>query len=147
MPNPTHHPDADANISRLIRRTTALAGALGVVLSPIPLADELVLLPMYGVMTARVAAQRGLSLRRVPWRPVLTTAVAGLVARGLVNVTVAYIPGVAAAANAVSAVALTQFFGRYVDGACQDPEGARAFSAKEILSTLRRKTEPTAPVP
>jgi len=43
-----------------------------------------------------------------------------------VNLTVAYIPGVAAVANAVSAVALTQFLGRYIDGACSEPASTRA---------------------
>jgi uncharacterized protein (DUF697 family) len=128
----------DANVDRLIRRASILSAALGVVLSPIPLADELLLLPIYGVMTARIARQRGLAAKGIPWRPVMATAAAGLAARAAVNVTVSYIPGVAAFANAVSAVALTQFFGRYVDGACKDPGGARAFSVKEILASLRK---------
>src|ERR1019366_6955722 len=110
----------DANVDRLIRRASILSAALGVVLSPIPLADELLLLPIYGVMTARIARQRGLAAKGIPWRPVMATPAAGLAARAAVNVTVSYIPGVAAFANAVSAVALTQFFGRYVDGACKD---------------------------
>ena len=129
----------DANVDRLIRRASILSAALGVVLSPIPLADELLLLPVYGVMTARIARQRGLTAGGIPWRPVMATAAAGLAARAAVNVTVSYIPGVAAFANAVSAVALTQFFGRYVDGACKDPTAARAFSMKEILESLRKK--------
>jgi uncharacterized protein (DUF697 family) len=128
----------DANVDRLIRRASIFSAALGVVLSPIPLADELILLPVYGVMTARIAKHRGLAASGIPWRPVMATAAAGLAARAAVNVTVSYIPGVAAFANAVSAVALTQFFGRYVDGACQNPTGARAFSMKEILASLRK---------
>jgi uncharacterized protein (DUF697 family) len=128
----------DANVDRVIRRASILSAALGVVLSPIPLADELLLLPVYGVMTTRIARQRGLATRAIPWRPVMATAAAGLAARAAVNVTVSYILGVAAFANAVSAVALTQFFGRYVDGACKDPASARAFSVKEILASLRK---------
>lgn len=126
-------------VDRLIRRTSIASAAVGVVLSPIPLADELVLLPMYAVMTTRIAKQNQLPLSRVPWRPVLATAVAGLAARAAVDVTVSYIPVVAAVANAVSAVALTQLFGRYVDGACKDPEGTKGITVKEILAMLRRK--------
>ncbi len=126
------------NVNRVIRRTSVLSAALGVILSPIPLADELLLLPIYGVMAARIGRLHGLSSGQVPWKPVISTAVAGLGARAAVNLTVAYIPGVAAVANAVSAVALTQFFGRYLDGACSEPASARALSLQEILASLRR---------
>jgi uncharacterized protein (DUF697 family) len=106
-------------VARVIRRASIGAAAFGVILSPIPLADELVLLPAYAVLSARIARARGLELRAIPWRPIGLTALAGLGVRAAVNLTVSYIPFVAAAANAASAVALTQFFGRYVDAACQ----------------------------
>jgi uncharacterized protein (DUF697 family) len=125
-------------VDRVIRRTSIATAAIGVVLSPIPLADELILLPLYAAMTTRIAKRNGLPLRRVPWRPVLSTAVAGLVARAAVDVTVSYIPVISAVANAVSAATLTHFVGRYVDGACKDPEGTKGLSVKEILETLRR---------
>src|SRR5580658_1697252 len=130
--------EPEQKVKRTIRNTSIFSAALGVVLSPIPLVDELLLLPTYGVMTTRIAKHRGLTRAAIPWKPVMATAVAGLAARAAVNVTVSYIPGVAAVANAVSAVALTQFFGRYVDAACCDPTSARAFSMKEILATLRK---------
>jgi len=110
--------DAEQDVARAIRRARLTAGTLGVILSPIPLADELALLPVYGVMTARIAQVRGVSLRSVPWRPVAVTAVTGLAARAAVNLTVSYIPIVAAIANAASGMALTQLLGRYVDTAC-----------------------------
>jgi uncharacterized protein (DUF697 family) len=124
-------------VQRLVRRTSILTAALGVVLSPIPLADELLLLPIYGVLTSRIAKKHALGVAELPWKPICATALAGLAARAAVNVTVSYIPGVAAAANAVSAVALTQFFGRYVDETCAKPAGARSLSVAEILDTLR----------
>ena len=135
------------DVDRLIRRTSILTAALGVILSPIPLADELLLLPIYGVMTTRIGKVHGLAGRQIPWRPIAATAVAGLAARAAVNVTVSYIPGVAAAANAVSAVALTQYFGRYVDQACDHPEAARAISVQEILASIRPKKAEPAPAP
>src|ERR1700683_1285726 len=91
----------------MIRRTTSLSAALGVALSPIPMADEFLLLPVYALLTTRIGKQHGLARQQIPWRPVTATAVAGLAARAAINITVSYIPGVAAVANAVSAVALT----------------------------------------
>jgi uncharacterized protein (DUF697 family) len=137
----------DPAVERLIRRTSLLTAALGVVLSPIPLADELLLLPIYGVLTSRIAKKHALPIAQLPWKPICATAFAGLAARAAVNITVSYIPGVAAAANAASAVALTQFFGRYVDETCAKPAGARPLSVAEILNTLRPKKTETASVP
>jgi uncharacterized protein (DUF697 family) len=131
-------------VERVVRRTSLLTGALGVVLSPIPLADELLLLPIYALMARRIGKEHGLASQRIPWRPITTTAVAGLAARAAINITVAYIPGVAAVANAVSAVALTQFMGRYVDDACEHPETAQAITMQEILGKLRKARETNA---
>jgi uncharacterized protein (DUF697 family) len=134
----------DPAVERLIRRTSLVTAALGVVLSPIPLADELLLLPIYGVLTSRIAKKHELPAGKLPWKPICATAFAGLAARAAINITVSYIPGVAAAANAVSAVALTQFFGRYVDDACAKPGSTRTLSVAEILETLRPKKKATA---
>jgi uncharacterized protein (DUF697 family) len=124
-------------VERLIRRTSIATGALGVILSPIPLADELLLLPIYAVMSSRIGKDHSLDVRAMPWKPICATAIAGLGARAAVNVTVSYIPGVAAAANAVTAVALTQFFGRYVDEACANPKGARALGVQDVIERIR----------
>jgi hypothetical protein len=137
---------AEEAVARAIRGASITAAALGVVLSPIPLADEIALLPVYGVLTARIARARRLELRAVPWRPIALTAVAGLGARAAINLTVSYIPVVAAAANAVSGMALTQFFGRYVDAACataQSGGDTAPLGVKDIADTLRRQVAPS----
>jgi hypothetical protein len=104
------------------------------------------LLPVYGVMSARIGAARGLSLRELPWRPIAAATVAGLGARAALNVAFAFIPGVAAVANALSGAALTRLLGRYVDEACLDPANAAPLGVKEITEMLRqsRKGEAAA---
>jgi len=124
-------------VERLIRRTSIATGALGVILSPIPLADELLLLPIYAFLSMRIGKDHSLDARAMPWRPICATAIAGLAARAAVNVTVSYIPGVAAAANAATAVALTQFFGRYVDESCAHPEEARPLGMHDVIERIR----------
>lgn len=134
-------------VRRLVARTSAVTGAIAVVLSPIPLADEIVFLPVFGVMTARIGKTYGLGLRDVPWRPIARTTLAALAARATLNLAVSYIPGVAAVANAVSAVTVTHMLGRYVDGACRDPSGARALGVREIAARLKdaiARRDPTA---
>jgi len=109
--------DADRQVKSVIWQTSLASAALGVVLSPIPLADELLLGPLYGVMTARIGRARGVGLAALPWRPIGTAVLAGLAARATANVGFAFIPFVGAVANAVSAAALTALLGRYADTA------------------------------
>ena len=104
----------------VVLQTSVFSAALGVVLSPVPFADELLLVPVYGVMAARIARAHGLGLGAVPWRPIGGAIAAGLAARAAANAAFAFIPGVAAAANAVSAAALTRVLGGYIDTACRE---------------------------
>jgi uncharacterized protein (DUF697 family) len=130
--------DTAGGVSRTIHRTSILAGAFGAVLSPIPLIDEVVLMPVYTMMTARIAKARGVALRAVPWKAITKTTIGGLAARGVVNLSVAFIPGVAAVANAVTAAALTEIIGRYVDRVCEDSE-AQPLAVKDITTMLRQR--------
>jgi uncharacterized protein (DUF697 family) len=111
--------DARKQVRSVIWQTTVASAALGVVLSPIPLADELLLVPVYGLMTARIGWARGVELHRIPWRGIGAAVFAGLAARAAANLSFAFIPGVAAVANAVSAAALTKVLGEYTDTAVQ----------------------------
>ena len=124
-------------VDKLVARTSFVAGAIAVVLSPVPLADEIAFLPVFGVMASRIAKTHGLARGDVPWRPIAATTLAALAARATINVAVSYIPGVAAVANAVSAVTVTRMLGSYVDGACAAPGEARALSVKEIAARLK----------
>src|SRR6185437_14788872 len=113
-----------------------------VLLSPVPLADELLLVPIYGVMSARIARARGVGVVGAPWRPIGAAIVAGLAARAAANVGFAFIPGVAAVANAVSAAALTKVIGDYADAACQNG-GAPAVS-EVVASAFGAQPVPSA---
>lgn len=126
-------------VERSIHRTSLVAAVIGAVLSPIPLADELVLVPVFAVMTHSIARRRGLARKDIPWRAIVGTEVAGLGARAVVNLSVSFIPGVAAVANAASAALLTELVGAYVDSACDDPKAARALSTEQITSALRAR--------
>jgi uncharacterized protein (DUF697 family) len=142
---PDLQPTPTADVTAVIRRAAVIAAAVGVVLSPIPLADEIVLFPGYGLLTATLARSRGVALRRVPWRPIALTALAGLGARAAVNLTVSYIPFVAAVANAASAAALTTVLGRYVDAACVGAAEGRTVEAlgwKDIVEALGVRPSP-----
>lgn len=128
-------------VSRAIHKTSAFAAAVAAALSPIPLADELVLLPAFGVLAKRIGNARGIEPSTLPWRAIGLTAFNGLAARAGLNLAVSFVPGVAAVANATSAVILTEFFGRYVDGACDAPRDAKAIGVRAIVSKLRESLQ------
>jgi uncharacterized protein (DUF697 family) len=127
----------DAAVRKLIHRTSAWTAGVGVVLSPIPLLDELALFPIYNVLSVRIARAHALSLREMPWRPILKSTTAGLMARAAVNVTVALVPGVSAIGSAASAVALTEILGTYIDAACADPAAASSLTIKDVFGRLK----------
>lgn len=108
-------------VRRIVRQTSVFSGVLAVVLSPVPLGDEVVLLPTLALMAARIGRAHGLGAVDLPWRRVGSTALAALGARATLNLAVSYIPGVAAVANAITAVALMHALGTYVDRACTTP--------------------------
>ena len=134
-------------VSAAIHKTSAIAATIAAVLSPIPLADEIILFPVYGFLARTIGRAHGLGAGGIPWKPIAATAANGLLARAGINLAVAFIPGVAAVANASSAVVLTEFFGRYVDEACESPADAKAISVKELIARLRNARSTAAAVP
>jgi uncharacterized protein (DUF697 family) len=141
--------DQSTEVRNIVRVTSIVSAALGVALSPIPLADELILIPVYGTMTAFIGKTHGLGMTQVPWRPIAAATVTGLGVRAALNVAFAFIPGVAAAANAISAAALTRLLAAYVDRACASPESVQPLSIQEITETLKRavQRQPVSPSP
>ncbi len=124
-------------VQRIVDQSSVVAAGLGLVLSPVPLADEVLLLPLFGTMAFRIGRAHGLGWKMVPWKVIAKNAVGGLAARATVNLGVAYIPVVAAAANAASAAALTGAFGAYADRACSDPAQAHSETLDELKIDVR----------
>jgi uncharacterized protein (DUF697 family) len=125
--------------NRRIHTTSIFAGVTAAILSPIPLIDELILFPTYLGMTYSVGKASGLRLTKIPWRASTRTAMNGLMARAGLNLAFMVLPGVAAAANAISAVALTELYGAYLKDACAAPESARPIGPRAIAGMLKAR--------
>jgi uncharacterized protein (DUF697 family) len=134
----------NADVKKTVRNTCVFSASVAVVLSPIPFADEIILLPTYGVLAARIAKHHDVSLRAIPWKDAMKTATAAIAARAAVNLSVAYIPGVAAVTNATSAVCVTTFLGKYMHAICTDPTAPRVYSVQAIAAHLKARTRPEA---
>jgi Ca2+-transporting ATPase len=142
-------------IRPLARRAAIESAIIAAVLSPVPFADELALVPYYGLLGARVARRRELAVAKVPWRPMAVSVGKGLAARGVVSFGISFIPGVDAVVNAVSAATLTEVLTQHFDEACADPKHAEPLAFQhlvEVLSSRRaaheaHKTRVRVPVP
>lgn len=126
-------------VRALVHKTSVVSATIGVVLSPIPLLDELVLIPVYAAMTKKIAKHH--AVEKVPWRPFAKSATAGLIARGIVNLAFVAIPGVSTAVDAATAAGLAEILGEHVDALCQDPERTKPLTIKEVVGMLRRAAE------
>jgi uncharacterized protein (DUF697 family) len=124
-------------VEKIVDRASVVAAGLGAVMSPLPFADEALMLPVLGVMTVKIGHAHGLRWRELPWRPIAKTALGGILARATLNLSVAYVPIVAAATNAASAATLTGAFGAYADRVCADPRGAHAETLEEFKVDVR----------
>jgi uncharacterized protein (DUF697 family) len=126
-----------------VRVTEVGAAVVAAILSPIPLADEVVLAPVLLALAAFIGHDQGLAIRALPWRVLAKTAACGLAARAALNLAVAHLPGVSALANAVSAAALTRVYADWADRACSDPEDARVPTYKDLARAIRGRVGAT----
>jgi uncharacterized protein (DUF697 family) len=132
------------------RRVTNLhSGASAVaafVSQPIPALDELIVVPIHYLLCVRFAKARGVPLKKLPWKQIRKIIWYGAGARLVANFSLGLVPVVGMFANAVTAIALTEFLGQYLDDALSNPdvppkevtmEGLKALFA----SALRRHAE------
>jgi uncharacterized protein (DUF697 family) len=117
---------------RIVRASGLGAAAVAALLSPVPLADELVIGPGLLGLGALVGRERGLTWRELPWRSLAAAAAAALGARAALNLAVTSLPVVAAVVNAATAFALTRAYAEWADRACA---GATATAGSEARAS------------
>jgi uncharacterized protein (DUF697 family) len=99
----------------IVRAAEIGAAAVAALLSPVPLADELVMGPALLGIAAVIGHEHGLTLVDLPWGTLAVAAMAGLTARAGLNLATSALPGVAAVANAVTAFALMRVYAEWAD--------------------------------
>ena len=103
-------------------RVSVVAAVTSFIVQPIPAADELVVVPMHYYLVVRLARRRRVPLVKVPWRAVQKIIWYGAGARLVANFSLGLVPVVGMFSNAVTAFALTEFLGRWMDAFLDDPE-------------------------
>jgi uncharacterized protein (DUF697 family) len=153
----------EPTIRRMTNKYSAIAAVISLVTQPIPGADELIVVPIHYSFSVSLTRRRGVPLRRAPWLQVSKIIWGGAGVRLFANFTLGLVPVAGLFSNAVTAVALTEFLGRYLDAALsseapppavsirairdalRNPRQAR--SAQRLWSRIRRAVRESAPAP
>jgi uncharacterized protein (DUF697 family) len=140
------------------RRITAYySGASAVaafVAQPIPALDELIVVPIQYSLCSRIAKARGVAKKDLPWKQIRKIIWYGAGARLVANFSLGLVPGLGMLANAVTAIALTEFLGHYLDDALANPgnppkdvtmEGLKALFAAALRRHAEQRGEKAPP--
>jgi uncharacterized protein (DUF697 family) len=100
---------------RITNMTSGVTAVTAFITGPIPLLDEVVVIPMHYYFVLRMAKARGVSPLQLPWRNIQRVIWYGAGARFVGNVTLGLIPLTGSLVNSVTAIALTEYLGRYMD--------------------------------
>ena len=128
------------------RRVTMFYSATTAVVSfvtqPIPLLDELVVIPMHYLLCVRLASAHGVKRKDLPWKQIKKIIWYGAGARALANVSLGLVPVVGMFSNAVTAIALTEYLGHYIAEVVAHPDrpapDITMAKLKELFATAKR---------
>ena len=121
---------------KLTTRWSAIAAVVSFLAQPIPAADELIVVPIHYWLAVRIAKARGVRSRDLPWPSIKKIIWYGAGARLVANFSLGLIPFVGAFSNAITAIALTEHLGRWLDDYIKDPANPPA----EITMDELKKT-------
>ena len=101
---------------------SATTAVVSFVTQPIPLLDELVVIPMHYLLCVRLASAHGVTRRDLPWKQIKKIIWYGAGARVVTNMSLGLVPVVGMFSNAVTAIALTEYLGHYIADVVAHPE-------------------------
>jgi uncharacterized protein (DUF697 family) len=125
--------------SRTRRITNVYSGVSAVaafVTQPVPMLDELIVVPIHYALCVKVARARSFSILKLPWKPIKKIIWYGAAARLVGNFSLGLVPVVGMFSNAITAIALTEYLGRYLDEAIANPDKPPPDVTMESLKAL-----------
>jgi uncharacterized protein (DUF697 family) len=108
-------------LQRLTAKYGVITAIAAFVTQPIPLADEIVVLPIQYWFAGVFIRRRGNRLGQAPWLGVNALIWGGVGARIASRLTLGFIPPAGAFANAISSAAVTVLLATYLDGKLPAP--------------------------
>ena len=111
----------EASTRRLTTRYSKLTAVAAMATRIVPTLDELIVVPMHYRLVRRVATERGVPTKSLPWTQLRRIIWYGAAARLVGNISIGIVPVVGMFTNAITAVALTEYLGRYLDEVIANP--------------------------
>jgi uncharacterized protein (DUF697 family) len=121
---------------RITNTYSGVAAVVAFFTQPVPLLDEVIVVPIHYGLTVRLARSRGVSVFKLPWRSVQRIIWYGAGARLVTNMSLGLVPVVGAFANSITAIALTEFLARWLDEFLEHPDQPPPDVTMEGLKTL-----------
>jgi uncharacterized protein (DUF697 family) len=144
----------DKKARRLTNRYSGATAVVAFFTQPIPAGDELAVIPMHYWFAGRMAKVRGVRRRDLPWRSIQKIIWYGAGVRLVTNFSLGLVPVVGSFSNAITAIALTEFLGRWIDAYITNPDAPPPEVTMEGLKRLfadavkkKKKEEEQAPSP
>jgi uncharacterized protein (DUF697 family) len=140
-----------AKPSRITNFYSGASAVVAFVTQPVPALDELVVVPIHYRLCTRLARERGVPKKDLPWKQIRKIIWYGAGARLAANLSLGLVPVVGMFSNAVTAIALTEFLGHYIDHALANPgvpppevtmEGMKALFADALRRHAEKKGTP-----
>ncbi len=105
----------DPVLERLTAKYAVATAVAAFVTHPVPVVDELFVLPIQASFVRAFVRRRGGSLLHAPWSGVGAIALGGLGARLLSRLTLGFVPPWGGVGSAILSAATTVLLGRYLD--------------------------------
>ncbi len=112
----------EPNARKLTRLYSGASGVIAFVSQPIPALDELIVVPIHYRLCTKMAKLHGVDKSKLPWKQIRKIIWYGAAGRLAANLSLGLLPVVGLFANAVTAIALTEFLAHYLDEALAHPE-------------------------
>jgi uncharacterized protein (DUF697 family) len=109
---------------RLTHGFSAGVAAVGFFVEPIPLLDEMLMIPMQYALVASLARAHGQALSSAPWGKASLIIWGGVGLRSISELLFTFVPVVGPASNAALALATTEVLGHYVDRALRPAQAS-----------------------
>jgi uncharacterized protein (DUF697 family) len=101
---------------------SGLTAVTAFVTQPVPALDELAIIPLQYRLCSRLARVRRVKVTSLPWKQIQRIIWYGAGARLVANFSLGLVPVVGMFSNAITAIVLTGFLGRYIDSVLANPD-------------------------
>jgi uncharacterized protein (DUF697 family) len=126
----------EARTRRITNIYSGVSAVTAFITQPVPALDELIVIPIHYSLVVKIARARGVSILKLPWLPIKKIIWYGAAARLVGNFSLGLVPFVGMFSNAITAIALTEFLGRWLDEAIAHPEAPPPDITMEALKEL-----------